>query len=282
MTTANRDKANTWNGDSGHRWAADADRRDHVTQPVADALFDAARLRPGETVLDIGCGCGITTLAAAAAVRPGRATGIDLSEPMLDVARQRAGNRAGVTFLRADAQTHRFTPATFDVAISRFGTMFFDDPVAAFANVAAAVHPGGRLCLATWQSLAANEWLTVPGVALLRFGSVPDLGEGRSGMFAQSDPTVVADVLHAAGWHDVEVAPVALDARTRRRPGARGAVSRRLRPWPGGARDRRRTGSAPGHRRCCRHTCRLPRPRRCAPRRRDLRHHSPGRAIAVG
>jgi hypothetical protein len=88
--------------------------------------------------------------------------------------------------------------------------MFFDDPVAAFANVATAVHAGGRLCLATWQSLAANEWLTVPGVALLRFGSVPDLGGGGSGMFAQSDPTVVADVLHAAGWHDVEVAPVAL------------------------------------------------------------------------
>ncbi|TML87959.1 MAG: methyltransferase domain-containing protein [Actinobacteria bacterium] len=209
MSVANQEQADAWNGDNGLRWVADADRRDRVLQPVADVLFEAARFTPGETVLDIGCGCGITTLGAADAVSPGTATGIDLSAPMLDVARRRAATRADVTFLHADAQTRPFAPAAFDVAISRFGTMFFDDPVVAFANIATAMCPGGRLCIATWQPLTANDWLAVPGAALLRFGSLPEMGGNAPGMFAQSAPSVVADVLHAAGWRDVDVTPVA-------------------------------------------------------------------------
>ena len=212
MTGANQAQQDAWNGESGHRWTADADRRDAVLAPVAEALLAAAQLTVGEDVLDVGCGCGITTLAAAAGVAPGTATGLDLSEPMLDLARRRAQDDP-VMFLRADAQTHRFDADAYDVMISRFGTMFFDDPIAAFTNLASAMRPAGRLCLATWQPLAANDWLLIPGAALLRYGSLPDTGDTAPGMFAQSDPVAVTEVLTAAGWQDVTVDAVTVTLR---------------------------------------------------------------------
>jgi ubiquinone/menaquinone biosynthesis C-methylase UbiE len=212
MTDPNRAQHDAWNGDSGHRWVADAHRRDAVLAPVADALLAAARLTAGEDVLDVGCGCGITTLAAAHAVAPGTATGLDLSEPMLDLARQRTCEEPA-TFLQADAQTHRFDSNAYDIIISRFGTMFFDDPVAAFSNLATAMRPRGRMCLATWQPLAANDWLLVPGAVLVRYGSLPDTGGNAPGMFAQSDPIAVTEVLEAAGWSDITVDPVTVSLR---------------------------------------------------------------------
>jgi SAM-dependent methyltransferase len=131
---------------------------------------------------------------------------------MLDLARQRA-QADSVTFLQADAQTYRFEADSHDVIISRFGTMFFDDPFAAFANLATATRPTGRLCLATWQPLAANDWLLIPGAALLRYGSLPDTGGTAPGMFAQSDPIAVTEILEAAGWRDVIVEPVTVSLR---------------------------------------------------------------------
>lgn len=199
-----------WNGDSGRRWATDPDRRDKVLAPVADALRAAAGITPGEAVLDVGCGCGATTLAAASAAAPGgSALGIDLSGPMLEVARRRArqGSVANVRFEQADAQTHALPAGAFGVAISRFGTMFFADPVAAFINVAGALRPGARLCLATWQSLAANDWLTMPRAVLLRYGTPPEV-TGGPGMFAQSDPAALAATLTTAGFDAVDPAPV--------------------------------------------------------------------------
>lgn len=210
MTRANQAHADLWDGEGGQRWVADADRRDVVLAPVADTLIAAAQLQRGERVLDIGCGCGATTIAAA--VITGEATGLDLSGPMLEVARRRAGD-APVTFVKDDAQTYEFTPASFDVVISRFGSMFFDDPVTAFANIGRAVEPGGRMCLATWQPLAANEWLTAPNDALLRYGSLPVDDANEPGMFAQSDPDIVDRVLAAAGWDAVRVEPVAVTLR---------------------------------------------------------------------
>jgi SAM-dependent methyltransferase len=213
MTLPNQTQREAWNGESGHRWVADADRRDAVLAPVADALLAAARLRSGEAVLDVGCGCGATTIAAADAAAPGEVLGIDLSEPMLALARERAGDR-NVRFLYADAQTQRLDPGRFDVAISRFGTMFFDDPVAAFANIATAMRAGGRLSLATWQPLAANDWLMVPGAALLRFGQIPEAVTGSGpGMFAQADPAIVDRVLTDAGWTEVQVQPTDVTLR---------------------------------------------------------------------
>lgn len=205
----NAGEIEAWNGDSGQRWVTDADRRDAVLAPIGDALLAAARPAPGEQVLDIGCGCGATTLDAARLVAPsGLARGIDVSTPMLDVARDRA-HRQGVpnaAFERADVQTCAMSPGRFDVAISRFGTMFFDDPVAAFANVATSMRPGGRLLIATWQPLAANEWLTLPGAILLQYGDLPEALSG-TGMFAQSDPAALATTLTEAGYEAVEVTP---------------------------------------------------------------------------
>ena len=204
---ANTDQYDAWNGDSGRRWVADPDRRDRVIAAVGAVLLDAAGLRAGERVLDIGCGCGATTIAAAKSIGPqGEAIGIDLSEPMLAVARARAeGSQVkNVRFLQADAQVHPLDGVAFDAAISRFGTMFFADPAAAFANIARALRPGGRLCIATWQPLVANEWLVIPGAVLLSFGTMPDSAEGP-GMFAQSDPEVIASTLTAAGFDAVDV-----------------------------------------------------------------------------
>lgn len=191
---ANTEQFDAWNGDSGRRW-------------VADILFEIAGLDAGERVLDIGCGCGATTLTAARAVAPdGEVVGVDLSEPMLAVARRRVEDAqlANVAFLHADAQVHRLGESTFDVAVSRFGTMFFADPAAAFANTARALRPGGRLCIATWQPLAANEWLVVPGAVLLSIGTMPDVAAGP-GMFAQSHPAVISSTLTSAGFDGIEI-----------------------------------------------------------------------------
>lgn len=208
MTVANSSQFESWNGESGTRWVARADERDEVLAPVAAALFQVADPLPGLKVLDIGCGCGATTLTAAARVgAAGSVTGIDLSAPMLELARQRAESEDLDTavFAQADAQTHPFEPGSFDLAISRFGTMFFDDPVAAFTNIATALRPGGRLCLATWQPLTANEWLLLPGAALLRHAQMPAANPDGAGMFAQSDPAIVTNTLAAAGLEDVQL-----------------------------------------------------------------------------
>jgi SAM-dependent methyltransferase len=212
-TIANPEEYEAWNGEGGRRWVANADERDRVLEPVADVLLAAAALEFGERVVDVGCGCGAVTLSAAERVVPGSVVGIDLSEPMLDVARQRAQDTArplNVEFVQGDAQTHPFEPAAFDAAISRFGTMFFGDPVAAFANLGRGLRPGARICFATWQPLAVNDWLRVPGAALLEFMTSPVPQSEGPGMFAQSDADVVRDVLGAAGYTAVVLEPVEL------------------------------------------------------------------------
>lgn len=203
----NQQQFEDWNGSSGQRWVSDADHRDRVLAPIAEVLFEHAQPSSGDHVLDLGCGCGHTTLLAADRVGPGRAMGLDLSAPMLAVARQRAGDRTNVSFVQGDAQTHAFE-STFDVVISRFGTMFYDDQVAAFTNIGAAVRPGGRLGLVTWQPFARNPWLTVPCEVLAPYGEPPEMVSGRPGPFGQSDADQVADQLQAAGWSNVDLVPV--------------------------------------------------------------------------
>jgi SAM-dependent methyltransferase len=206
--TANQAQRDAWNGDSGRRWVADPDTRDAVMVGIATALADAANLQRGEHVIDIGCGCGATTLDAARVVGPdGTALGVDISEPMLAVAETRlaASGLGNVAFRQADAQTDPLPKEAHDAAISRFGTMFFDDPVAAFTNIARSLRPRGRVCIVTWQPLGANEWLAVPGATLLRYGTLPEPGDNAPGMFAQSDPTRVAEVLSSAGFEDIHV-----------------------------------------------------------------------------
>jgi SAM-dependent methyltransferase len=204
----NVDQAREWSGPEGEHWVANQARYEDLDRAFTPVLMDAAAIGPRDRVLDIGCGCGQTTLLAAARATDGSALGVDLSAPMLeraaaDAAAARVGN---VRFERADAQVHRFTPGEFDVALSRFGVMFFADPVAAFANIGDALEPGGRLVFLCWQDVAANEWVTVPATAALAHVPFPELGSGdEPGPFSLADPARITDVLSRAGFDDIEV-----------------------------------------------------------------------------
>jgi len=210
MSIANTDQAERWNsGEDLAHWLDNQARYDRMNEPFTALILDAAAFRPGAQVLDVGCGCGGTTLAAARLIAPGQGVGVDLSGPMLARARARAeaAGLGNAVFQQGDAQVHPFGPARFDTVISRFGTMFFADPVAAFANVRSAVRPGGRLIFVCWQPLAANQWLLVPGAALAEHvPPPPGFGSGDGpGMFAFADPDRVRPILAAAGWRDIEI-----------------------------------------------------------------------------
>jgi SAM-dependent methyltransferase len=212
VSIANTDQAERWNsGDDVAHWIKNQARYDRMNAPFTALILGAAAVGPGCHVLDVGCGCGGTTLAAARLIAPGQAVGLDLSGPML--ARARAGAEAAglgnAVFRHGDAQVHPLEPARFDTVISRFGIMFFADPVAAFANIRSATRPAGRLVFVCWQPLAANQWLLVPGTALAEHVPLPDgFGSGdRPGMFAFADPDLLRQVLAAAGWRDIEITP---------------------------------------------------------------------------
>lgn len=213
MTIVNLDQAEHWNShDQVARWVARQEQHDRMLAPFTGLLLGAAALSPGDRVLDVGCGCGTTTLTAARAIAPGAATGVDLSVPMLARARENAAAAgvANVSFEHGDAQVHRFEPA-FNAVISRFGVMFFSDPVAAFANMRAATHASGRLAFVSWQPLAANEWLSVPLAALAEHVPIPEQAEHTApGMFSLAEPDRVRGILVQAGWGKVTVTPRAV------------------------------------------------------------------------
>jgi SAM-dependent methyltransferase len=157
----------------------------------------------GDEVLDIGCGTGLTTREAARAAAPGRVVGVDVSERMLERARQltAAERLDNVRYELGDAQVHRFHPAGFDVAISRFGTMFFSDPGAAFANVAAALRPEARLVLLVWQRREDNEWVQAIDAALGDAAQQPPPGGDP---FSLGDAEATARILEGAGFEDMQ------------------------------------------------------------------------------
>lgn len=165
-------------------------------------LRAAYGIRPGDEVLDIGCGTGLTTREAARAAAPGRVVGVDVSERMLARARQltAAEGLANVRYERGDAQVHRFDHARFDVAISRFGTMFFTDPAAAFANIAAALRAEARLVLLVWQRLEHNDWARLIDAAL---GDAVQPTPPGADPFSLGDVEVTARILESAGFDDV-------------------------------------------------------------------------------
>jgi SAM-dependent methyltransferase len=165
-------------------------------------LRAAYGIGPGDEVVDIGCGTGLTTREAARAAAPGRVVGVDVSERMLERARQlTAGEGLGnVRYELGDAQVHRFDPAGFDVAISRFGTMFFSDPAAAFANIAAALRGDARLVLLVWQRFEDNEWAQAIDAALGDAAQPPPPGADP---FSLGDAEGTARILSDAGFDDI-------------------------------------------------------------------------------
>lgn len=203
-----------WEAGEGQHWATNADRYSRQLADFADIVTEAAGYRPGDRVLDIGCGCGDLSVAAGRAVTAsGEVLGVDLSPAMLGVAAERAA-AAGldhVTFSVADAAAHRPEPAGFDVMISRFGVMFFDDPTAAFTHLRSLMTPGGRVAFVCWQDLFANDWMIVPGAAVAEVLALPDGGDPAGpGPFTFADPERITGILAAAGFHG----PTAVAANT--------------------------------------------------------------------
>jgi SAM-dependent methyltransferase len=204
----NVDQAEEWDGREGAHWAQHADRYDALSQRITPHLMSAAAVGVSDRVLDVGCGCGLTSRAAGRAAESGSVLGVDLSAAMLREAeeRARADGLANVRFEQVDAQVHAFASGAFDLAISRFGVMFFADPVAAFANIASAIRPGGRLVFLCWQDLLLNEWIMVPASGALSYVSFPDLGpEGAPGPFSLAEPDRTRDLLAKAGFAAVEI-----------------------------------------------------------------------------
>lgn len=204
--SANAAEVTYWNGASGSRWAAAHERIDTIIGPIAAAAHDG--VGDGMRVIDVGCGCGGSTLELARRVgRTGWVLGLDVSRPMLSRARKRARARGdtNIRFHEADAQTAELPAA--DLIHSRFGVMFFADPTAAFANLRAAVAPGGGLLAVVWQASERNPWLVEPIAAVAGILDVPDRPQRgvESGPFALAETSQIRSVLGAAGFREIEV-----------------------------------------------------------------------------
>ncbi len=202
---SNAGMVEAWDGKEGAFWTAQARRFDNTLASLYRAFLGAAAIREEDHVLDVGCGTGQTTRDCARIATSGSALGVDLSSQMLALARQTAiaEGLTNVDFQHADAQIHPFETAAFDVVVSRMGSMFFGDPVAAFANLRRALRPGGRLTLLTWQGLGDNEWLTEFRRALAVGRDLPTPPTDAPSPFTLSDPTRVTTILESAGFGDV-------------------------------------------------------------------------------
>lgn len=201
---SNADQAEFWNGQPGQNWVTHQVDLDAMHAQVTDVLLRACAPQAGERVLDIGSGAGASSFALAAAVAPsGRVQGVDISVPLVQRARERAAERgvANVAFDVADAQEHPFEPGGFDLAASRFGLMFFSDPVAAFRNIASAIRAGGRIVFAAWAGPEVNPWFAWPQrIAVDRLGAVTPTPPEAPGPMAFRDIDRVRAILGEAGF----------------------------------------------------------------------------------
>ncbi len=195
-----------WNGAVGERWAAEQERTDQLIRAFGDAALTAARASLGERVLDVGCGCGDTSLALANSVGPtGKVLGVDVSAPMLAVASRRASALSNLTFAEADASTASL-PGPFDLLYSRFGVMFFDAPVPAFRHLHSAMRPTGRLAFVCWQMPADNPWAALPAQTARRIaGEAPRSDPHAPGPFAFGDRDRVSGILTDAGFRNIAI-----------------------------------------------------------------------------
>jgi SAM-dependent methyltransferase len=205
--TANADQIAYWNGAPGEKWVKNQQVMDASLADATAGLLPLAAIKPGERVLDIGCGSGeISLLAADAVGDAGQMTGVDVSRPLLALARKRAQGRGNLRFVEADAATHPFAPE-HDLLISRFGVMFFDDPMGAFANLRRAAKPGGRLAFICWRPMAENEYAAMPfEIAKPLMPPLPLADPYAPGPFALADGDRLRAILAGAGFSDIAIA----------------------------------------------------------------------------
>ncbi len=208
MTSVNEEQAEFWgNSEQGTKWLTYEDQLDHAFAPVLDLVLNRAALSAGMKVLDIGCGTGVSAIAAARAVGPnGHVLAADISQPFLDRAAKRAESNGiqTITFQHADAQTFAFEPGQMDAAISRFGVMFFCDSIAAFRNIALALKPGGQMTFASWGPLDVNPWFKIPHVAAVRrMGQPPRVDRYAPGPLAFHDIDHVKGLMTQAGLSEI-------------------------------------------------------------------------------
>ncbi|HSA51531.1 MAG TPA: methyltransferase domain-containing protein [Yinghuangia sp.] len=208
------EQAARWNGPAGSAWVDKQAVMEELLRPIEDLLLDGLDVGPGARVLDVGCGTGSTTLAVARRLGA-RAVGIDVSEPMIAAARERVERdgselaEAAVSFVRGDAADHVFTEAAFDAVVSRFGVMFFTDPVAAFANLRHAATPQGRLRFVAWRGVAENPFTTTAErAAAPLLPGIPAREPDAPGQFAFADADRVHRILDASGWTGIDIRPV--------------------------------------------------------------------------
>jgi len=198
----NSEQVEYWGGAGGVRWIAQQHRRDTMLGDLGSAVLDAAEARPGETVLDIGCGCGETSARLAQSVgASGRVSAVDVSALMIQQAMHRLADFPQAEALLADAGSHPFPEAMADLIFSRFGVMFFGDPTGAFTNIRKAVKPTGRLVFACWRTPQENRWMSAPAEAIAQhFPSAEKPDPELPGPFAFCNPDRVTRILTAAGF----------------------------------------------------------------------------------
>jgi ubiquinone/menaquinone biosynthesis C-methylase UbiE len=205
------EQAALWNGRAGRAWVETQDLLDHMFRPLEDLLVAAVSAGSGGRVLDIGCGTGSTTIAAARRLgAKGHCIGIDISEPMIAAARARAEREgASASFIQADAQIHAFEPASFDMIISRLGVMFFDSSVSAFANLRRSLKDDARLQFIAWRSAAENPFMTTAErAAASLLPNLPARRPDAPGQFAFADQERVRSLLEQSGWAEIDIRAV--------------------------------------------------------------------------
>lgn len=212
MTMSNQEQIDYWNGESGQLWAKQDEVMARLLEPIAKALLDHAKLDQCKHVVDVGCGGGSQSRLLAQRLGAGaRVTGIDISEPLLAVAQ--SNNRsndsgANIEYLQADAAEHDFSAEQFDGLFSRFGVMFFDDPVAAFSNLRKGLSKGGKLAFSCWQAVDKNDWASIPMSAALQHVTPPEEmvpDAGGPGPFAFARAECIENILQQAGFSEIQV-----------------------------------------------------------------------------